>query len=312
MFIPQIFFNFFLSCVIAASTSIDQGYPDRTVFKTETAGIVFAVLFLGGFSFFLYNREMDLMRAIDDGSLSRVKLSVYLGSDINQGNYYGLTPLHLAVRNNQFDIARFLLRENAFVDVLTNRGESVLDCALKEKNKELFLCLLLYGATIVNRESNDFFMSNNVVDPVSMMNLINHYTVNYKTNNQQLLKLIKRKFFTETYYKEKLCDMIGFALRHNDFDGLDYCVEKKRFSYEDIIMAIADNKQLTQHLPRYIEKMNLKTWNPRSVYDYAKQEGNKKFMNTLKYYGALRLSTLRKKVGDSAIIQHILSYVPCE
>lgn len=56
---------------------------------------------------------------------------------INLKDYDGLTALHWAVKSNQLDIVKFLLKKGARIDITDNKGKTPLDFALKLNDAEM-------------------------------------------------------------------------------------------------------------------------------------------------------------------------------
>jgi ankyrin len=69
------------------------------------------------------------------------------GSDINAGNRYGQTPLHLAAKQGNSELIRLLLEQGAVVDAAENAaGYTPLHTAAAQGHADLCELLIRYGA----------------------------------------------------------------------------------------------------------------------------------------------------------------------
>ena len=84
------------------------------------------------------------------------KILIFAGSDVNASNKDGVTALHLAVRSGNMDLVKFLLNQNARLDLRDKNGQTPLHLAcLSTKNHAEVLKLLLekYDRTEINRRN---------------------------------------------------------------------------------------------------------------------------------------------------------------
>lgn len=303
MILFRIIFNMLLALAVASSTSLDYKRYDKPVIDVEN--IIWSIVYYVFMPIIFYYYAKHVRQAIADGSLLRVKLALCCGADINGRNYAGLTPLHTATSYQEFDIMRYLLHEGAHIHVVDNQRRNLLELAIQENRKDMFLCLLLHGAVADRTISQDM---RSIITPFL------DYRVNRMIQNKvAFYNLFTSENLKNITYSEKQHDLIGFALFKNDQEGIRYCINKNIFSYEDVFMAIAENQQHTKFLSRYLEHMELESWNPRDAYYYAKAKGNSRFTNAIKNYACiferLQAISLRKNLGEVAVIKKILSYI---
>ncbi|KKS68374.1 MAG: hypothetical protein UV38_C0002G0243 [candidate division TM6 bacterium GW2011_GWE2_42_60] len=88
------------------------------------------------------------------------------GSNVNQQNVYGETPLHLAAGIGNPAIARLLLQYGASLDSKAMDGRTALDYALAEGKGDAAQLLILWGAKITpsiqKNDENKVFMNQNI------------------------------------------------------------------------------------------------------------------------------------------------------
>ena len=65
---------------------------------------------------------------------------------VNGQNHFGLTPLHIAVKNNNLSFVELLLKSGADIDSEDNKGRTPLFYAIAEKNLTITKYLILNGA----------------------------------------------------------------------------------------------------------------------------------------------------------------------
>lgn len=248
-----------------------------------------------------------LWNGLADGGVRRVKMGVYWGAGIDAQNYCGLTPLHVAVGYNLWDIVRFLLHQGAQKDLHDTRNDTVLDYALKEKNDKILLCLLFKQAHSYRLRSEYL-----TEETKNIFSLFRIYSSSHAEKNDRLCILLTSDALQKILYPEKKYDEIGFGLRNSDFRGIEYCIQKKLFAIEDILMAIAEDQQLSKFLLRYLAHVNVEEWNPRDVYEHAKKHKNVGFMNEFKKYSDYYTTLHETKLRGDHVIQKILSYVNCD
>ena len=77
------------------------------------------------------------------------------GSNVNQQNGFGETPLHLAAGNGNFALARLLLQYGASFDLQDAKKNTPLDFAFLYKREDVVQLLILWGAKITPYIQND-------------------------------------------------------------------------------------------------------------------------------------------------------------
>lgn len=98
-----------------------------------------------------YSREWN------QNSLDLVKFLVLKGADINSANNFSKqTPLHLVARSNVLEMTKYLIANNAEINVRDARGNTPLHEAALNGNLEIVRYLTLRGANInLKNKSND-------------------------------------------------------------------------------------------------------------------------------------------------------------
>ncbi|UWX11395.1 CRPV-286 [Crowpox virus] len=92
--------------------------------------------------------EASLFEAIESGSLSSVLDIIETGIDLDVFNDYGCSPLHCAVENEKFEIAKALLLAGADPNIANEEASSPLHRAVKIQNIDLVKLLLDHGANV--------------------------------------------------------------------------------------------------------------------------------------------------------------------
>ncbi|BAY86527.1 serine/threonine protein kinase [Calothrix parasitica NIES-267] len=88
--------------------------------------------------------------------LPLMKLLVEKGANINIQNYQGYAPLHLAVKQNDREIVKYLIRKKAKVDIRTkNNAETPLMLAAKETAEIPIVKILTDNGADVNAKESD-------------------------------------------------------------------------------------------------------------------------------------------------------------
>ena len=87
--------------------------------------VVVLLLFVAkeGYSIFKYAKQGKLHEAVRSGRMDRVQQCLQAGYPVNAIDpRFGLTPLHVAVRNGHVEIAKLLLRSGAGFDDPSAQG----------------------------------------------------------------------------------------------------------------------------------------------------------------------------------------------
>ncbi len=88
---------------------------------------------------------MALVRSRNLDLLNRLELNE---SIINQANYIGETPLHIACKAGDLQVIDFLIERKAFVNAKTKMGETPLFYAVHAQNRDVISVLLKAGAVL--------------------------------------------------------------------------------------------------------------------------------------------------------------------
>lgn len=94
------------------------------------------------------------LSAVTSGDVEEVKKLLAKGADINHQNVDGLTALHQACIDENYDLVNFLVDHGARLDIRDNEGWSALHAAASCGSVEIAQCLLDHGADVsaVNNE----------------------------------------------------------------------------------------------------------------------------------------------------------------
>ena len=90
----------------------------------------------------------SLHQAAVDGDMNNVQAHISSGTNINEKNMMGWTPLHAAVRNQQKTVAEFLIGKGADVNAKNNSGQTPLHFAVEFGQKDVVELLIAKGADI--------------------------------------------------------------------------------------------------------------------------------------------------------------------
>ena len=91
-----------------------------------------------------------LITAAERGNLVDIKNLVKKGADINQADYDGRTPAHLASANNHIEIVQYLVGLKASLDMFDRFGRTPLQDALDMGHIKIAQILRMGGATVTN------------------------------------------------------------------------------------------------------------------------------------------------------------------
>ena len=94
-----------------------------------------------------------LLSASDTASMSTLELFSFFGCRINESDFEGLTPLIVAVKNDNKALVEYFCNKNADIDQPTRNGETPLYIACERINREIVELLLDAGSN-VNAKTN--------------------------------------------------------------------------------------------------------------------------------------------------------------
>lgn len=92
--------------------------------------------------------SLSLYRAIQLGDLNQIQRHLYWGTDVNQTDPAGDTPLHVAARQGEVAIAEILLGGGARLEVQDRQGHTPLQVALRSGKVEVAQLLVRRGAVV--------------------------------------------------------------------------------------------------------------------------------------------------------------------
>ncbi len=82
------------------------------------------------------------------GDIDAVRALLHQGSQINEKNWYGQTPLILSVRAGHYTVARFILEKGADVNACDMERYTPIHWAAQYGYDDIVTCLLEYGADV--------------------------------------------------------------------------------------------------------------------------------------------------------------------
>ena len=91
---------------------------------------------------------VKLERIVYDNDLEAFKKEFENGTDVNLQNYYGWTPLHIAIRRDRRDMVAYLLEQGADIDKVDGVGWTPLMEAVMDDMTELCAFLIEKGADV--------------------------------------------------------------------------------------------------------------------------------------------------------------------
>lgn len=91
---------------------------------------------------------ITLERIVYDNDLEALKKEIENGMDVNLQNYYGWTPLHIAIRRDRRDMVTYLLEQGADIDRVDGVGWTPLMEAVMDDMTELCAFLIEKGADV--------------------------------------------------------------------------------------------------------------------------------------------------------------------
>lgn len=95
----------------------------------------------------------EMLTAVLDNELSEVKRLITKDCAVNEGDYDGRTPLHIAASNNFIEIVKVLLNvEGIIVNPIDNFGMTPYHDAMVNKNYEVAQVLKKEHGMIVHRD----------------------------------------------------------------------------------------------------------------------------------------------------------------
>jgi glutaminase len=87
------------------------------------------------------NQIVALCWAAAQGDISEMQQLMAIGVDLNESDYDGRTPLHLAASEGQSDAVRFLVKHGAIVDAKDRWGNTALDDAIRGNHQDIIAFL---------------------------------------------------------------------------------------------------------------------------------------------------------------------------
>lgn len=123
----------------SSAKTIDASLEVSEVF-TQLSGVVAIAI----------NIENPLVQAVYDGEISKVRLFISRGFDVNskEKGYYLRTALHVGINENNLEIVKLLLNAGADVNALDENGNTPLMLLDEETSEEIVKLLVRYGTNL--------------------------------------------------------------------------------------------------------------------------------------------------------------------
>ena len=112
--------------------------------------------------------------AIHRGDLDQIERHIHWGTDINQPDANGDPPLHVAVRQGRYVIAKLLVKNGAKIDALDRAGHTTLHAALMTGRTQIADFLI---------ENGSAFDADQLLDEVVRYGVTDRDTLEFLTRN---------------------------------------------------------------------------------------------------------------------------------
>lgn len=99
------------------------------------------------------NQQQELFSVVLFNMFKKAEELLSQDIDVNFTEDYGYTPLHIAVENENIDMAKLLINKGADVNAKDGRGDTPLHIAVKNENHE-FITLLIVSKASLNVKNN--------------------------------------------------------------------------------------------------------------------------------------------------------------
>ncbi|EDV45272.1 ankyrin-3 [Drosophila erecta] len=154
----------------------------------------------------------------------------------------GETPLHLAVRSNQADIIRILLR-SARVDAIAREGQTPLHVASRLGNINIILLLLQHGADI-NAQSKDKYSALHIAAKEGQENIVQVLLENGAELNAVTKKGFTALHLASKYGKQKVVQILLQNGASIDFQGKNDVTSlhvATHYNYQPVVEILLKN-----------------------------------------------------------------------
>lgn len=108
--------------------------------------------------------SLALYPAIERGDIAQIERHIKWGTDLNQTNPDGSTPLHVAAKAGRWVVVKLLLKHGADIDILDREGHTPLHNAVMAGRTQVAEMLIKRGAKLDSNQLLQEAVSNQIVD----------------------------------------------------------------------------------------------------------------------------------------------------
>lgn len=171
-------------------------------------------------------------QAVEEKKYAEVKKMLAEGADINQGNLAGITPLHIASYNGDYDMVLLLLNEPLVtVDIPDDRQCTALSVAVERGHQAIASLLIAKGANVHWVDGDGYSLLHLAVcyNQIEMVRLLLEKKANINEHNEKIefftpldvamkfrnspigFELIRSGAKTNRYEEKKIPDYLGYS-----------------------------------------------------------------------------------------------------
>lgn len=199
--------------------------------------------------------EQELMLSNDD-VISLIKdLIIYHKANVNLLDGHRNTPLHLAVKDNNYFVIKCLLDNKAKWDIKNYDGQTSFEMALHAGNENILNLFKNYGAKVTQKTINRLIDQNKYYNQENFTQYIidNEYPKNLN------LDLINKIFMEETTTAKQLLEIISSEFSEDNLSKIECLVKELPSidypSYKDGTTTILTQAILNNADRKYILKL---------------------------------------------------------
>jgi ankyrin repeat protein len=187
--------------------------------------------------------NLDYFNAIERNDLTLVIEILRSGIDIN-GIHEGRFPLHVALKEHQLDIAKYLIANGSLLDIYNDHADSLMDIAFRSNNVEIAKMLKKFGAKIINAEKLfNFAMDNENRELISIImdDPRTNFNINGAYKQDLFIYALERndanllKYFLQNRYN------VNLPIRNSELTPLTFALRINNFEFAQILLAKSAN-----------------------------------------------------------------------